>query len=88
MRRFDYDDNEEFREDVDNFFRDSADFFEDDEHDLQQSVDFVMRDLNLRIMRTAIRMLEKSIWWKFSSLNTRLKMIDKTYKKLKKLQGE
>jgi hypothetical protein len=83
MRRFDYDENEEFRDDVDRFFQENEDFFTDDES-LQNSIDFVNHDFNLRIVRTTIRMLEKSFWWKFYSLNTRLKMIEKTFKRIKK----
>lgn len=90
MRRFDYDDsdNEEFREDVDKFFQDNAMFFEDEDEEFRDSIDFVSRDLNLRCLRTCIRMLEKSFWWKFLSLSTRLKQINKAYKRLKTIQDE
>ena len=87
MRRFDYDDNEEFQDDVNNFFQDNEDFFADEEA-LQSSLDFVAQDYNLTIMQTVVEMLEKSFWWKFISLNTRLKMIEKTFRKFKKLQEE
>lgn len=88
MRRFDYDENEEFRDDVDRFFQENEDFFTDDES-LQNSIDFVNHDFNLRIIRTTIRMLEKSFWWKFYSLNTRLKMIEKTFRRIKnRIQDE
>ena len=69
------------------FILENEDFFADEEA-LQSSLDFVAQDYNLTIMQTVVEMLEKSFWWKFISLNTRLKMIEKTFRKFKKLQEE
>lgn len=98
MRRFNYDDNEEYREDVDKFFseEDQAELTDEqlkaimeEEQQMQQlQIRFVYRDLNHRILRSAIRLCEKSFWWWFYSQETRLKMIDRTYKKLRKLEEE
>jgi hypothetical protein len=96
MRRFNYDDNEEYREDVDKFFGEEnqevdeqfgdVDYEERMIQDLQ--IDFAYRDLNHRLLRTAIRICEKSFLWWFFSQNTRLKMIEKAYETLRDLEEE
>ena len=97
MRRFNYDENDEYREDVDKFFGEDQQDISDAEYKAimeqeqaiqQLQIRFVYRDLNHRMLRTAIRMCEKSFWWWFYSHNTRLKMIDKAYKQLRKLEEE
>lgn len=94
MRRFNYDDNDDYKEDVDSFFKDdNQDISEEyaaiaaaEEREIQEiQFKFVTRDLNHRMMRTAIRTCEKSFWWQFYFQDTKLRLIDKTYKKLKKL---
>lgn len=99
MRRFNYEDNDEYREDVDKFFSEdmggqsdnlddyrkimeSESFFED------VQVTVVYRDLNHRLLRAAVRVCEKSFWWRFRSLDTRLKQINAVYEQLKKLEEE
>jgi hypothetical protein len=97
MRRFNYDENEEYREDVDKFFSEEGGDISDEQYkaimeeemQLQQlQVRFVYRDLNHRVLRSAIRMCEKSFWWWFYSQDTRLRMIDRAYKRLRKLEEE
>lgn len=97
MRRFDYDENEEYREDVDKFFsEENGDLspeqykaiMEEEQAFQQMQVRFVYRDLNHRVLRSAIRMCEKSFWWWFYSQDTRLRMIDRAYKRLRKLEEE
>ena len=101
MRRFNYDDNEEYREDVDKFFSEEQcegegelsdeqykAIMEEEQAIQQLQIRFVHRDLNHRILRTAIRTCEKSIWWWFCRHTTKLKMIDDAYKQLRKLEGE
>jgi len=98
MRRFNYDDNEEYREDVDKFFSEEGEgdlsdeqykaIIEEERAIQQLQIRFVHRDLNHRILRTAIRACEKSIWWRFCRHTTKLKMIDATYKQLRKLEEE
>lgn len=98
MRRFNYDDNEEYREDVDNFFDgdqgqgmspEEYKALMEEELKLQQwQISLVYRDLNSRVLRTAIKMCERSFWWRFYSHDTRLRMIDKAYKKLKNLEEQ
>ena len=91
MRRFNYDDNDEFRDDIDKFFNDNEpDTYEEfvkEEIALQEAhLDISYREINIRIMRTAVRICEKSFWWSFYSHPTRIKMIADTYKKLKSLE--
>lgn len=93
MRQFNYDENEEHhRREVDNFFGDDLekDEFEAVLKEEQAALDLqyklVRQELNHRLLRTAVRLAEKSFWWRFYSLATRLSMIDKAYKKLKKLE--
>lgn len=104
MRRFEYDDNEEFREDVDKFFNNNDDDDEDGDGDgdrnadryeemieqemaIQEAqLDVAYRELNHRAMNAAIRVCEKSFWWGFYSINTRMKMIAEAYHKLKNLE--
>lgn len=97
MRRFNYDDNDEYKEDVDAFFKDDSEDISQEyaaiaaaeEREIQEiQFKFVVRDLNHRLMRTAIRTCEKSFWWQFYSQDTKLNLIDKTYKKLIKLLQE
>ena len=96
MRRFDYDENEEYREDVDRFFEEEEDngrltpdqyeaiMKEDEIQELQ--IDFVNRDLNYRILRSAIKMCEKTLFWKFRFHKTKLNMIEKAYNKFRALE--
>lgn len=100
MRRFDYDENEEYRNEVDNFFGEneqemSNDYLSPEEYDeilkeeqenLELQKNIVKQEFNHRILRFAIKMSENSFWWRFYSISTRLKIIDRTYKRLKKLE--
>ena len=102
MRRFN-DDNEEYRDDVENFFGEGNDeegleevsdeeyenLLKEEEQLLQKmQLQFISRDLNHRVLRSAIRMSEKSFWWRFYSQETRLRIIEKVYKRFKKVQEE
>lgn len=93
MRRFDYDNNDdEYREDVDKFFNEDsdADRYEElveEELALQEAqLDVAFRELNHRTLRAAIRICEKSFWWSFYSVKTRMKMINEAYSRLKKME--
>jgi hypothetical protein len=97
MRRFNYEDNEDFREDVDKFFNEKGEsgITEEqfkaimEEETIQElQIKFVYRDLNHRLLRTAIRTCEKSFWWWFRSQDARLKMIEKAYETLRILEEE
>lgn len=99
MRRFNYDDNDEHRKEVDNFFGEldgydgqamTPEEYEAIVREAQEAQDLqyklVRQEFNHRLLRTAVRMAENSFWWKFYSLGTRLQMIDRAYKKLRKLE--
>ncbi len=91
MRKFDYDDNDDFREDIDKFFNnedfEKYDEMIEEEFELQKAqIDIAHRDINGRIMRTAVRICEKTFLWSFYSLPTRLRMIAESYKKLRKIE--
>lgn len=101
MRRFNYDDNDDYREDVDNFFNDEdglvPDGLSEEEYKAiveeemaaqRMQIKIVYRDLNHRLLRTSIRACEKTFLWWFYSHDTKLKMIEKTYKQIKKLEEE
>jgi uncharacterized protein YpuA (DUF1002 family) len=98
MRRFNYEENDEYRDDVDKFFNEEPQddvtdeqlkaIMEEEMAMEQMQVNFVYRDLNHRVLRIAIRSCEKSFWWWFCSQNTKLKMIEKAFRYLKKLEEE
>jgi hypothetical protein len=90
MRRFGNDDNEEFHEDVDRFFNEDKGRYDElvqEEIELQEAqLDIAHREINNRLFRTAIRLCERSWFWPFYSLNTRLRMVTEAVKRLKRLE--
>ena len=89
MRRFHYDENDDFQDDVDGFFADEIDFDENDymgdEMMDEVSINFVSYDLNQRLLRAAIQICEKSVFWRFKSIDSKLEAITKVYLSLKTL---
>ena len=89
MRNFDYEDNDEFRHEVDRFFDDEGEFLDEEGykeellHAMQLEIE--ENNLNLKLLQTSIKMLEKSIWWRFYSFKTKLRMIGKAYMVFDKL---
>lgn len=105
MRRFNYEEDDEYREDVENFFNKNDDNEDEDEdEELTQEeyqalveqdqalkyiqIEFDERDMNHRTLKSAIAVCEKWIWWRFCSQITRVKMIEKTYRKFKRLEDK
>jgi len=90
MRRFDYDDNEEFRDDVDKFFNEESEKYEEiinEEMAIQEAqLEIANRELNHRTLRAAVRICEKSWFWGFYNVNTRMRMISDVYLKIKNLE--
>ncbi len=100
MKRFNYDDNDDFQEP--DFFSETDDDDEDGDEsemsdedyaslmdrreaiDLMQ-LDLVQADMNQRLLFKTIKMLEKTWLWKFRSETSRLKMIADNYNILKSL---
>jgi len=89
MKRFNQDDDE-FREESDRFFNENASRYEElveEEIAMQEAqIDIAHREIDNRLFRTAVRVCEKSFFWSFYSLGTRLKMITETVKRLRKLE--
>lgn len=98
MRRFDYDENEDHREDVDGFLGGEGEeggeyltpeqyqaIVEEDKALQKAQMDLVNRELNERLMGEAVKMLEKSWCWRFYSLDTKLRMIQRAFLKMRKI---
>lgn len=93
MRRFNFDDEETGpdNEEVDRFFEDPEFDLTPEEYEAlvnqqQLQAELIQQELNQRLLLRAIKMLEKSFFWKFYSFSTRLKMIEKTYQSFFKIQ--
>lgn len=95
MRYYSNDDDDE-RENLDDFFEEDFDRLQEEYQDIleeeqinrQMEYDFVDRDLNHKTLRVAIRICEKSFWWKFLSIKTKLNIIQETYSSLRYLEEE
>lgn len=99
MRRFNYDENEDNREEVDNFFNEDGDlndndFNDFDDFDIDDEImqelhyEILNREANNRLLKTTLRLCEKSFWWRFYSVDQKIEYIEKVYAKLKKLEEE
>lgn len=101
MRRFDYDENDDYREDVDRFFSEAEidpetyaemqewNNFEDiyNEEILNEiKMQLVSRDFHYKILRTSIKLAEKNFWWNFLSIKTRMNHIKTIYNTLAQLE--
>lgn len=90
--------DDEYKEEVDNFFGEEDDDdedYEDDEEDLAaeareiaEELDLVNFDLNQKLLDRAIRVSEKTFLWRWRSHNTKLRIIAETYMFLDKLIQE
>lgn len=78
----------------DEFFGEDADegmeemFYEDNSQIKMAELDLVAANLSRRILVGAVKMLETSIWWKFLSHKTRLRMIRESYQTFNELIEE
>lgn len=89
MREYNYDDED--KNDIDKFWQDGDDDDDDgmegpDEYEIEKSdilrameLDFLERELDLKVLKLSIKLLEKSFWWRFCKFETKLKRIAKTY---------
>lgn len=104
MRHFNYDDNEEFQEEVDEFMRNHHEDDDDDDDDDDEDVDadeieylsdelsaahmsIVAIDLNLKVLKAAIKTCENSWFWRFRTCNKKGQLIAKTYLAFSELIG-
>lgn len=91
MRRFNYDDgSEDFKDEVDNFFPDfggeeEAEYMGRDDIINMLHIDLAEYDLNQKVLTAAIRLCEKTLFWRFRSIKTKLRMLDFIYKNLLEL---
>jgi hypothetical protein len=82
MRDFDYDENEDFQNDIDNFFGDQDDegiYYDKKDIIKAMELEVTENNINLKLLKTVIQTLEDSFWWRFYSFKTKLKMIARTY---------
>ena len=91
MRNFEYNEDDEYKNEIDKFWQGDGDEDMDDEmyenKEIIQALEIQLaeKDLDLRILKMSIKTLESSFWWKFYNFRTRLKMIARTYLVLFKL---
>jgi len=86
MRYFNYDENEDYQEEVDHFFEEGHISFEgEDDEELQgteyiemTNIDFVI-DPKPQILSEALKISQKSWLWKFRSHKYKMKQISETY---------
>jgi hypothetical protein len=98
MRRFNYEDNEEHREDVDKFFSESNmseqdwqnlnDLAADELAQHEMQIRLANQDSNIRLLRMAQRICETSVWWAYMSHKKRMDMLVDTYETLKLASNE
>jgi len=89
MRRFEYDDSDEFfKDDLESFFdEEDPDNFGLPKGELINvlQLDLVEVDLNMRLLSITIRTLEKTFLWRFRSPQKKMKMISEMYGEMVKL---
>ena len=84
MRYFNYDENEDFQEEVDHFFEEGhISFEEDDEFQGKEYIEMTNIDIVIdpkpQILSVALKTLQKSWLWKFKSHEYKMKKISETY---------
>ncbi len=98
MRYFPYDDNDDYKEEIDRFFSEDEEdddvegdediFILDDDIDLDSlsllnyKTKSIWVDVDADILEFAIQILENSFFWKFRTRKTKLKLLKKTYYEL------
>jgi len=83
--RFEFGENEEQKEEQKYFFEDEFD--ENDIIEMAQ-VNLVSYDLNQKILQSAIKVAENSLFWKFKRPRKKLELIKKIYRAFSKLIEE
>ena len=83
MREEYFDENEDqYPEDMGRVF-DMQDLFQDDNTIALEYTTHI--NVNRLIMETALRLLEKSFWWRFRSEKSKIKMIRETYNQISEM---
>ena len=89
MRRFNYDDSSE-EDEIDNLFSDRMDDLEGEQlaeerfYQMAQ-LDLAQFELNQHLLHLALQLAEKSFFWRFYKIQTKLNIISKIYKNLNDL---
>jgi len=98
MKRYDFDENDNSKDDHDDFSEEEGDFIDDDDDEMQEH-DFLeneemLRELEISFQETqnkqktisqAIKICSQSFFWRFYSNQTKLKMIEQCYYRLTEL---
>ena len=95
MKRYDFDENDNSKDDYDDFSEEEGDFIDDDDEDddEMQEHDFLeneemLRELEIsfqeaqnkqKTISQAIKICSQSFFWRFYSNQTKLKMIEQCY---------
>jgi hypothetical protein len=92
MKRFNYDENEDFQDDNPLFHETGDEDISPEEYaemmerreaiELMQ-IELASLDLRQRLLFKTVKLLEKSFWWKFKSASNKLIEISKMYHRLK-----
>lgn len=89
MRYFNYDDNEDYQNEINNFFgedfkfNDNDDDYDDDEeYEMIFESIFENKKIDVKILEMAIKTSSSSFLWNFLSIKTKLKRIKESYKDL------
>ena len=95
MKRFDYDENEDFKDDGSPFYgpENEGDISPEEYAEMMRrqdtlslmQIELANLDLRQRLLFKATKMLEKSFWWKFKSAKVRLAEISLAYHTLRML---
>jgi len=86
MKRFNYEDDED-----ENFYLDEDDEVEEEDYDQLVDVfqlNLVQYELNQSLIAKTVAFLEKSWFWSFKSVENKLKLVEETYNKFKKLSEQ
>lgn len=95
MKRFDFEDDEENDDEEEDIFDEGSNPMTPKEYrELlaeeraleQETVELEYLGIGNKLMREAVRVCEKSFFWKFYGLQTRLDMISKAYTRLKNIR--
>lgn len=93
MRKFNYDENDDYSREVEKFFEDVPNQSSEEESEVEKIImqsemqmGLLYREMNLQLLKYAIRIAEKYIFWRFYSIPTRLKYIVAIYQTLKSLE--
>lgn len=86
--RFEFGENEEQKEEQKYFFEDEFDEFDENDIIEMAQVNLVSYDINQKILQSAIKVAENSLFWRFKSPRKKLELIKNIYQGFSKLIEE